>query len=141
MPLFSGDGEPLGLIALGAKRTGEAYVPEERKILGTVAGHVALALERAALTRQVDEDRRVREKVLGHLQEGGSGALYECELCGRVADEDDLVCTADGHAVKMTQAIPRLLAGALPSRPAPRRRGDGDRLRRARHPRQPRRRP
>ncbi len=111
MPLFSGDGEPLGLIALGVKRTGEAYVPEERKILGTVAGHVALALERAALTRQVDEDRRVREKVLGHLQEGGGGTLYECELCGRVAGEDDLVCTADGHAVKMTQAIPRLLAG------------------------------
>jgi len=111
LPLFSGDGEPLGLIALGAKRTGETYVPEEQRILGTVAGHVALALERAALTRQVDEDRRVREKVLGHLQEGGSGALYECELCGRVADEDDLVCTADGHAVKMTQAVPRLLAG------------------------------
>jgi GAF domain-containing protein len=110
MPLFSGDGEPLGLIALGPKGTGEAFVPEERRILGTVAGHVALALERAALTRQVDEDRRVREKVLGHLQEGGSGALYECELCGRVADEDDLVCSADGHAVKMTQAIPRLLA-------------------------------
>ncbi len=110
LPLFSGDGEPLGLIALGAKRTGEAYVPEEQKILGTVAGHVALALERTALTRQVDEDRRVREKVLGHLQEGGGGALYECELCGRVAGEDDLVCAADGHAVKMTQAVPRLLA-------------------------------
>jgi GAF domain-containing protein len=111
LPLFSGDGEPLGLVALGAKRTGEGYVPEERRILGTVAGHVALALERAALTRQVDEDRRVREKVLGHLQEGGGGALYECELCGRVAGEDDLVCSADGHAVKMTQAVPRLLAG------------------------------
>ncbi|MBK8595009.1 MAG: protein kinase [Holophagales bacterium] len=111
LPLFSGDGEPLGLIALGAKRTGEAYVPEERRILATVAGHVALALERAALTRQVDEDRRVREKVLGHLQEEGGGALYECELCGRVADEDDVVCSADGHAVRMTQAIPRLLAG------------------------------
>ncbi|MBK9373090.1 MAG: protein kinase [Holophagales bacterium] len=111
MPLFSGDGEPLGLIALGAKRTGEGYVPEERKILGTVAGHVALALERAALTRQVDEDRRVREKVLGHLQDGGGGALYECELCGRVAGEDDVVCPADGHAVRMTQAVPRLLAG------------------------------
>jgi len=111
LPLFSGDGEPLGIIALGAKRTGEAFVPEEQRILGTVAGHVALALERAALTRQVDDDRRVREKVLGHLQEGGGGALYECELCGRVADEDDLVCSADGHAVKMTQAVPRLLAG------------------------------
>lgn len=111
LPLFSGDGEPLGLIALGAKRTGEAYVPEERRILGTVADHVALALERAALTRQVDEDRRVREKVLGHLQEGGSGALYECELCGRVAGEDEVVCAADGHAVRMTQAVPRLLAG------------------------------
>jgi len=110
LPLFSGDGEPLGLIALGAKRSGEAYVPEERRILGTVAGHVALALERAALARQVDEDRRVREKVLGHLQEGGGGALYECELCGRVAGEDDVVCPADGHAVKMTQAVPRLLA-------------------------------
>jgi GAF domain-containing protein len=110
MPLFAGDGEPLGLIALGSKRTGEAYVPEEQRILGTVAGHVALALERASLTRQVDEDRRVREKVLGHLQEGGGGALYECELCGRVAGEDDLVCSADGHAVRMTQAIPRLLA-------------------------------
>ena len=34
IPLFSGDGEPLGLVALGAKRTGEAYVPEERKIRG-----------------------------------------------------------------------------------------------------------
>lgn len=111
LPLFSGDGEPLGLIALGAKKTGEAFVPEEQRLLGTVAGHAALALERAALTRQVDEDRRVREKVLGHLQEGGGGALYECELCGRVADEDDLVCAADGHAVKMTQAVPRLLAG------------------------------
>ncbi|MFN7986961.1 MAG: protein kinase [Thermoanaerobaculia bacterium] len=111
LPLFSGDGEPLGLIALGAKKTGEAFVPEEQRLLGTVAGHVALALERAALTRQVDEDRRVREKVLGHLQEGGGGALYECELCGRVADEDELVCAADGHAVKMTQAVPRLLAG------------------------------
>lgn len=111
LPLFSGDGEPLGLVALGEKRSGEAYVPEEQKILGTVAGHVALALERAALARQVDEDRRVREKVLGHLQEEGGGALYECELCGRVAGEDELVCTADGHAVKMTQAVPRLLAG------------------------------
>lgn len=110
LPLFSGDGEPLGLVAMGAKRTGEAYVPEEQKILGTVASHVALALERTSLTRQVDEDRRVREKVLGHLQEGGGGALYECELCGRVAGEDDMVCPADGHAVKMTQAVPRLLA-------------------------------
>lgn len=111
LPLFSGDGEPLGLVALGEKRSGEAYVPEEQKILGTVAGHVALTLERAALARQVDEDRRVREKVLGHLQEEGGGALYECELCGRVAGEDELVCPADGHAVKMTQAVPRLLAG------------------------------
>ena len=110
LPLFSGTGEPLGLVAIGAKRTGEGFVPEEQKTLGTVASHVALALERAALARQVDEDRRVREKVLGHLQDGGSGALYECELCGRVADEDDLVCAADGHAVKMTQAVPRLLA-------------------------------
>ena len=110
LPLFSGDGEPLGLVALGAKRSGEPYVPEEQRILGTVAGHVALALERAALARQVDEDRRVREKVLGHLQEEGGGALYECELCGRVAGEDEVVCPADGHAVKMTQAVPRLLA-------------------------------
>ena len=53
----------------------------------------------------------MREKVLGHLQEGGGGALYECELCGRVAGEDDVVCPSDGHAVRMTQAVPRLLAG------------------------------
>lgn len=110
-PLFSTSGEPVGLIALGAKKSGDPYVPEEVSLLVAVAEHAALALERFALSRRAEEDRRVRDEVLGRLTEEGGGALYECELCGRVASEDEIVCGADGHAIRMTQPVPRLLAG------------------------------
>ncbi len=110
-PLFSKAGEPVGLLALGRKRNGEPYLPEELTLVEAVAGHAALALEREDLARQLEEDRRVRDKVLGHLTAGGGGTLYECDLCGRVAGEDEVLCPNDGHALQMTQAVPRLLAG------------------------------
>lgn len=111
VPLLSHRREPIGLLALGPRRGGEPWLPEEQTLVLDAAAHAAVALDRAALARRVEEDRLVRERVLGHLAGTGGGALYECDRCGTVAGDDAVVCPNDGHPLKLTLAMPRLLDG------------------------------
>lgn len=81
VPVVAMDGELLGVIALGGKRSGLPFLRDDRVLLATIAASVALALEA----------RRSRGVRAGHREDGRSpGSLpserpaRECPACGRL---------------------------------------------------------
>lgn len=96
VPVLGQDGEMAGTLALGEKRSELPFSREDRELLATVAGSLALALRGQAAT-------------------GGSGALddqpaAECPGCGLLSLPGEARCGACAAPLG-TAAVPVLLAG------------------------------
>jgi serine phosphatase RsbU (regulator of sigma subunit)/anti-sigma regulatory factor (Ser/Thr protein kinase) len=62
VPLVS-QGELIGLLNLGERRSEQAYSADDRKLLNDLAGQVAPAVRVAQLARQQQEEARERERI------------------------------------------------------------------------------
>ena len=62
VPLVS-QGELIGLLNLGARRSDQAYSADDRKLLNDLAGHAAPAVRVAQLAHQQQEEVRERERI------------------------------------------------------------------------------
>lgn len=108
-PISSANGELLGVLLLGEKKSEEAYSSRDRRLLQALSTQIALVLEVLGLKERVREEGRVRVEVLGRLNQEQIQLLLECPSCGRCYSAPSTHCSADGNQVGMTLPIERVI--------------------------------
>ena len=109
VPVVGEDRSLIALIALGERRSEEAYTAEDRQLLASIAAQMALGFDVARLRRRVgrdtgdDTDRtRVISAVTPPVE-----PMMECPQCGRCEEAGVAHCPADGTVLKPVPAVPR----------------------------------
>jgi GAF domain-containing protein len=108
VPVVGEDRALIALIALGERRSEEAYTAEDRQLLASIAAQMALGFDVARLRRRIgrdtadDADTRVISAVAAPVE-----AMRECPTCGRCEEAGVAHCLADGTVLKPVPAVPR----------------------------------
>ena len=105
------DGQLIGALQLGTKRSEEPYSAKDRSLLRAVARQIAMVVENATLRREVGHERRIRHEVLGRLDESAIDVLRECPRCGACFDRGVELCPTDGAELMPTLPVARTIAG------------------------------
>jgi GAF domain-containing protein/predicted Ser/Thr protein kinase len=111
VPLYSKDQTTrvlLGTIALGAKRSEEPYLKEDRELLAAIAGQVSLGLDVARL-RRTERAARADEEMTG-TGNVLSGLLTECPTCRVCYETGTQTCPTDNSPLE-TGALPNVVDG------------------------------
>jgi hypothetical protein len=101
VPLFGAGGRPLGVLALGDKRSGLPFTDDDRKLMAAVAASAALSLEQKLQSESPDPDR---------MPAARSHPARQCVVCGRVQDRQRPSCHACGGFLR-DALLPEILAG------------------------------
>jgi hypothetical protein len=101
VPLFSVADRPLGVLALGEKRSELPFTPEDRKLMVAVAASAAATLEQKLRHESPNPDLPSHSGML---------AARQCVVCGRVQDRQLSACRACGNSVR-DALLPTVLAG------------------------------
>ena len=109
VPLVGTDRAEVGALVLGAKRSEQPYTSRDRDLLGTVAGQIALLYEVLRLKESVQQEKRVRVQVLGHLDDRFVQLLNECPDCGRCYTTAETTCPQDGANLTLTLPVERTI--------------------------------
>ncbi len=106
VPVLGQDRALIAMIALGERRSEEAYTGEDRQLLASIAAQMGLGFDVARLRRRTGT--------------GGSSAsadtrlspppvepMTECPRCGRCEEAGVRVCPADGTQMRPVPSVPR----------------------------------
>jgi GAF domain-containing protein len=111
VPLSATDGELIGLMLLGEKKSEEPYSLRDRRLLKALAEQVALVYEMVELREEVGKERRVKREVLARLEGRDLRLMRECPLCGRCFDGGEQACPDDLQELSPTLPIERVVEG------------------------------
>ena len=93
VPLLGSDGKLLGAIALGARRSEQAYSEADRLLLSTVAAAAALLFENRALrSKSSPPNSTLTADDLDVAEEPPSVAALQCQGCGLVHTREAARC-------------------------------------------------
>ncbi|HVO11399.1 MAG TPA: protein kinase [Vicinamibacteria bacterium] len=101
VPLLGAQGRPVGVLALGEKKSELPYTPEDRQLMTAVAASAALALERKLNSESPSPEQ---------ARPGSLHAARQCVTCGRVQDRVLPACHACGSAL-CDALLPAVLSG------------------------------
>jgi len=108
VPVLGSDRSLIAMIALGEKRSEEAYTDEDRQLLASIAAQMGLGFDVARLRRL--------KNASGPIDSSGTHALpttvqpmTECPKCGRCEEAGTALCPADGTAMRPVPSIPVLV--------------------------------
>jgi hypothetical protein len=109
VPVLGQDRTLVAVIALGGRRSEEAYTAEDQQLLASIASQMALGFDVARLRRTQtpaqsggDTTRRTSEPMQ---------PMKECPRCGRCEDAQVAVCPADGSTLRLVASVPRVVDG------------------------------
>lgn len=111
VPLVSGEERLEGVLMLGEKRSEEPYSPADLSLLGLVAKQTAVVRENLLLRERISEEQRIRTDVLAHLEPDRVNLMKECPACGACYDATRERCDRDGHALRLSLPVSRVVAG------------------------------
>ena len=111
VPILNRARRLIGTLSLGPKRSEEPYSANDRHLLRAMALQLAMAVENAALRREVGDERRIRHEVLSRLDRNAVHVIRECPQCGTVFDHDAEICTLDQSALVPTLPVDRTIGG------------------------------
>ena len=103
VPVAGQDRTLIAAIALGARRSEEAYTAEDRQLLASIAAQMALGFDVARLRRTPapgDTTRAAADAV---------EPMTECPRCGRCEDSGASICPADGAPLQPVPSVPRIV--------------------------------
>jgi GAF domain-containing protein len=107
VPVLGQDRSLVGVIVLGERKSEDAYTPEDRQLLSSIATQAGLGFDVARLRRRlagansaVADDTAVTLEVR---------PMMECPRCGRCEDADVRLCPTDGTPMKPVLGVPRVL--------------------------------
>lgn len=109
VPVVGQDRTLIAVIALGARRSEEAYTAEDRQLLASIATQMALGFDVARLRRT-----QTPIQPSGETTRVGSDAMQpmkECPRCGRCEDAGVNICPSDGSAMRLVPSIPHVVDG------------------------------
>ncbi len=98
-------------LALGPKLSEQPYTTRDRDLLAAIAGQMGIVREVLRLRRSVQEERRTRVQVLGHLDSQHVQLLTECPDCGRCYTTAESLCPHDGVSLSLTLPVERTIDG------------------------------
>jgi hypothetical protein len=106
VPVTGQDRTLIAVIALGARRSEEAYTAEDRELLASIASQMALGFDVARLRRAQTPVHSSAEttRALSTIQ-----AMNECPRCGRCEDAGVTICPSDGSTMKLVPSVPRVI--------------------------------
>jgi GAF domain-containing protein len=110
VPIGGGGRRFHGFLRLGHKKSEEPYTDDERRQLKSIADHVAMAWDNAALRNQVASGERQRHQVMARM-DPSINLFKECPACGRCYDRSSGACEDDGVPLVHTMAIERSIQG------------------------------
>jgi GAF domain-containing protein len=109
VPVVGQDRALIAVIALGERRSEEAYTADDRQLLASIAAQMALGFDVVRLRRRVgretqdDTDRtRIVTAVTPALE-----PMMECPRCGRCEEAGVSQCPLDGTAMRPVPSVPR----------------------------------
>ncbi len=111
IPMRGAEMRLCGLLLLGDKKSEEAYGPDDRRLLQSVAAQAAVVCENLLLKERVERERQIRRDVLYHLEERGVDLLKECVVCGKCFDGSDEFCPDDRVELAPTLPVERTIQG------------------------------
>jgi hypothetical protein len=109
VPMNDSEKRLVGLLLLGEKKSEEPYTSQDRKMLETLAGQIAVICENLLLKERVDYDSRVRTEVLSRLQGEKRNILKECQKCGKCYDSNESVCGECHSELALTLPVDRVV--------------------------------
>lgn len=109
VPVTGTDGGLIAVIALGEKRSEEAYTGEDKQLLASIAAQMGLGLDVARLRRLSTGGTTIRDSDATRALTPATQPMTECPRCGRCEDPGTELCPADGSAMRPAGSIPRLV--------------------------------
>jgi serine/threonine protein kinase len=98
----------VAVIALGERRSEEAYTAEDRQLLASIATQIGLGFDVARLRQQsggrADPDSE-RTRALSSV----TSPMMECPRCGRCEESSVTACPSDGSTMKPVPSVPRIV--------------------------------
>jgi tRNA A-37 threonylcarbamoyl transferase component Bud32 len=105
VPVLGQDRALIAIIALGGRRSEEAYTDEDRQLLAGIAAQMALGFDVARLRRPTPSVASSdTTRVLTAETE-----MRECPRCGRCEDATVALCPADGSPLRPVPFVPRVI--------------------------------
>jgi len=111
VPLTSSEEKLAGVMMLGEKRSEEPYSSNDLSLLGVVAKQASVVRENLLLRARISEERRIRADVLARLGPDHVDLVKECPVCGSCYDSTDRECRRDGHSLRLSLPVNRVVAG------------------------------
>jgi GAF domain-containing protein len=109
VPVVGQDRSLIAVIALGERRSEEAYTAEDRELLASIAAQMALGFDVVRLRRRVgasaqgDADRtRIVSAAAQPIE-----PMMECPRCGRCDEANVERCPTDGGTMRPVPSVPR----------------------------------
>jgi eukaryotic-like serine/threonine-protein kinase len=108
VPVIGQDRSLIGVIALGDRRSEEAYTDEDRQLLASIAGQMGLGFDVARLRRRAETQTRLEQKTV-QMTTVGVEPMMECPSCGWCDEPGTALCTADGSTMVPVPSVPRIV--------------------------------
>jgi eukaryotic-like serine/threonine-protein kinase len=110
VPVVAQDKSLVGLVALGERKSEDAYTSEDRELLASIAAQMGLGFDVARLRRRMDVTSSGTHETT-RLLTPSARPMMECPRCGRCEDADAVACPSDGSTMRPAPGIPRVLDG------------------------------
>lgn len=111
VPMNGSDGQLVGLLLFGEKKSEQPYTATDRRLLFALAQQMAIVYEIVWLKGRVDKGEQIKRDVLSRLEGQQVNLLKECPACGVCYDAADQVCKQEGSALTLTLPVERQIDG------------------------------
>jgi hypothetical protein len=108
VPVVAQDRTLVAVIALGEKRSEEAYSSEDRQLLASIAAQMGLGFDVARL-RHGPDTQAGSSAGTTRILSPASRPLMECPRCGRCEESGTALCPADGAPLQPVPSVPRVV--------------------------------
>jgi hypothetical protein len=106
VPVVGEDRALIAVIALGERRSEEAYTTEDRQLLASIATQMAIGFDVARLRRRLSSAPEPDADAT-RIVTAVARPMGECPRCGRCEDADVAMCPSDGSAMRPVLSVPR----------------------------------
>ncbi|HET7218332.1 MAG TPA: protein kinase, partial [Vicinamibacterales bacterium] len=106
VPVVGQDRSLIAVIALGERRSEEAYTAEDRQLLASISAQMGLGFDVARL-RQRAGTRNSGDSDATRIATGAVEPMRECPRCGRCEESNVMLCPADGSTMRAVPSVPR----------------------------------
>jgi eukaryotic-like serine/threonine-protein kinase len=108
VPVVAQDRSLIAVIALGERRSEEAYTAEDRQLLASISAQMGLGFDVARLLRRVGTQNG-GDTDATRSSSAAIEPMRECPRCGRCEEARVTACPADGSAMRSVPSVPRIV--------------------------------